>query len=99
MSRLDIEQRYSFRDKNEITWSFIYRIVSDEEGWFAFMQRPGAEKTMCIGMLPEAKVIELIAENPPLAQDDLIDLELWMKHHFQIDAYKPKEKKTRKKKE
>jgi hypothetical protein len=95
MARLDIEQRYGFRDKNEVTWGFIYRIIGDEEGWFAFMQHPGSEKAMCIGILPEAEVKKLITENPPLTEDDLIDLEMWMLRGG-LDAYAPREKKSRK---
>ncbi len=96
MAKLDIGQRYGFRDKNEVTWGFIYKVIGDDEGWFTFMQRPDSEKAMCIGRLPEAEVMKLIAENPPLTQDDLIDLELWIKHHFQVDEYVPKERKPRK---
>lgn len=99
MTTLDISQQYGFRDKSEITWGFSFRKIDNEEGWFVTMQRPGAENAICIGMLPEAEVVQRLAENPPLTQDDLIDLELWIKHHFQVDEFKPKEKKTRKKKE
>jgi hypothetical protein len=96
MAKLDIEQHYGFRDKSETTWGFAFKKIEDEEGWFAFTQRPGVEKAICIGRLPEREVVKKLAENPLLTQDDLIDLELWMAHHFQIDEFKPKEKKFRK---
>src|SRR3979490_654441 len=94
MVKLDIEQRYGFGDKSEVAWGFIFTKIGEEEGWFAFMQRPGIEKAICVGRLPEAEIIKLLKENPLLTQDDLIDLELWMAHHFQVDEFKPKEKKS-----
>jgi hypothetical protein len=70
-------------------------VIGEEEGWFVTMIHPGS-KPMCIGRLPEKEVIEKLAENVPLTKDDLIDLELWMKYHFGVDEFKPKEKKPRK---
>ena len=96
MSKLDIEQHYGFRDKSEVAWSFVFTKIGDEEGWFAFMQRPGAEKAMCIGRLSEAEIVKMIAENPALTQDDLIDFGLWV-NHGGLDVYAPKKRKRIKK--
>lgn len=98
MTLLDITQQYGYRDRSEIAWRFSWENVGDEQGWFVFMTRPGDERALCIGRVPEDEVVKKLKENPPLQKDDLIDLELWMAHGG-LDQFKPKEKKVRKKKE
>jgi hypothetical protein len=76
--RLDISERYRYFDKNEILWVYSYQHIGDVEGWFAWVTKPG-EKEICIGRVPESEVVNRIESNRPLTQDDLIDLELWIK--------------------
>jgi hypothetical protein len=76
--RLDISEKYHYFDKNETKWVYSYQKIGEVEGWFAWMTRPG-EKEMCIGRIAESEVLDKISHNLPLTQDDLIDLELWIK--------------------
>lgn len=95
---LDISQRYSYVDKEERVWRFSFERLGDDEGWFAWLTRPGT-KEICIGRISESELSKMLKENPPpLTQDDFIDLELWFMHGG-LEVYQPKPKKTRKKKE
>ena len=87
---LDTSKRYGYYDKKEVKWAFTYQDIANDEGWFAWMTRPG-QVEICIGRVSEEEVIKRLEENPPLTQDDLIDLELWI-NHGGLDKYKPKEK-------
>lgn len=92
---LDISQRYTYTDKEERTWRFSFERLGGDEGWFAWLTRPG-QKEICIGKISDQDLAKALKENPPpLDQGDLIDLELWLIHDG-LDAYQPKVKKTRK---
>ena len=92
---LDISQRYSYIDKEERMWRFSFESLGDDRGWFAWLTRPGY-KEVCVGRISEQELAKALKEAPPpLGQDDLIDLELWLQHDG-LDEYKPKVKKIRK---
>lgn len=86
---LDLTEKYQYIDENEIRWVFSYQHLGDDEGWFAWMTRPG-QIEICVGRVLASEVIERITKNPPLTQDDLIDLELWIKSGG-LDRYKPRQ--------
>lgn len=72
--------RYIFRDEYETRWMFQFEKVGDLEGWFVFKQNPGDPKFFCKGTATEGEVEKVIIAQPkPLTDDDLIDLQVWMK--------------------
>lgn len=85
---LDASETYRYFDKNEIQWEYIYDKIGEDEGWWAWMTRPGGTE-ICIGRVPEEEVIKKMESNHPLTQDDLIDLELWIKSGG-LDQYQPR---------
>ena len=85
---LDISRRYEYYDKKEIKWAFTYQHIANDEGWYVWMTRPG-QIEVCIGRTTEEEIVKKLEENPPLTQDDLIDLELWMSHGG-LDKYQPR---------
>lgn len=85
---LDVSKRYSYIDKKEVKWVFTYQTIATDEGWFVWRTAPG-QIEICIGKTTEEEVAKAIAENPPLTQDDLIDLELWMIHGG-LETYQPR---------
>ena len=89
--RLDIAEKYQYIDENEVKWVYSYQKLGDDEGWFVWMTRPGMLE-ICIGRADEAEVLKKITEHPPLTQDDLIDLELWIKSGG-LDQYQPRKEK------
>jgi hypothetical protein len=88
---LDVSKRYSYIDKNEVKWAFTYQDVAYDEGWYVWRTAPG-QAEMCIGRIDEVEIMVKLHENPPLNDDDLIDLHLWLEHGG-LDKYKPKEVK------
>lgn len=88
---LDTSERYHYIDKNEVQWAFVFAKVGDDEGWWTWMTRPGGLE-VCIGRLSEEEVRERIESNPPLTQDDLIDLELWI-NSGGLQQYEPRKEK------
>lgn len=86
--RLNISEKYCYIDKDEVQWTFSYQSLDDDEGWFAWITRPG-QVEFCVGKVSEQELIDRIERNPPLTSDDLIDLELWMKSGG-LDQYQPK---------
>lgn len=86
--RLDVTEKYHYIDKNETKWVYSYQKFGDDEGWFVFQTRPGYPE-ICIGRVTEDEVEEKVMENPPLTQDDLIDLMLWM-NSGGLDEYQPR---------
>ena len=89
---LDIATKYGYLDKNEVQWVYTYQKLGDDEGWFAWVTRPG-QKEFCIGRITEKEILEKLTNNPPpLDQDDLIDLELWIDHGG-LELYSPKKDK------
>lgn len=74
---LDISEKYHYFDKEETKWEFSYQTVAGVKGWYVWMTRPG-QPAFCAGLVTEDEIEERIMDNPPLTQDDLIDLELWM---------------------
>lgn len=89
--RLDVTEKYSYIDENEVKWVYSYQHLGDDEGWFVWMTRPGRVE-ICVGQVEEGDVIEKMTKNPPLNQDDFIDLELWIKSGG-LDQYQPREEK------
>lgn len=85
---LDVSKRYSYYDRNEVKWLFTYQDIANDEGWFVWMTRPG-QIEICVGRTTEEEIVEKLKQNPPLTQDDLIDLELWM-NHGGLDQYIPR---------
>lgn len=85
---LDTEKRYYYYDRNEVKWVFTYQDIANDQGWYVWTTRPG-QIEICIGRMEEEEIIERLDANPPLTQDDLIDLELWMSHGG-LDQYQPR---------
>lgn len=85
---LDTANRYHYIDKNEIQWEYVYEKLGDDEGWWAWMTRPGGAE-ICIGRVSQEEIVERLKDNPPLTQDDYIDLELWIKSGG-LDEYQPR---------
>jgi hypothetical protein len=96
---LDVSKRYSYIDKNEVQWAFTYQDLATDKGWYVWRTMPG-QTEVCIGRIDEAEIVYRLGTNPPLTQDDLIDLELWLSHGG-LDTYQPrkKPKKTKEVKE
>ncbi len=93
---LDISLRYGFTDKFETHWRFSFEKLGGAQGWFAWVTKPGQHE-ICIGRIAEEDLNKKLQEIPtPLTQDDLIDLELWMKSG---GLWKEKKIRVRKKKE
>jgi hypothetical protein len=90
---LDVSKRYSYIDKNETQWAFTYQNIANDEGWYVWRTAPG-QIEMCIGRADEEQVAQKLMENPPLNQDDLIDLELWLAHGG-LEKYKPRKERRR----
>lgn len=98
-AHLDITKRFEFQDKSETFWRFDYETIAGEEGWYAWTRRANSEEYFCIGRISETELIKRLKVVPPaLTQDDLIDLELWMKSGG-LDQYIPKKRRRRKIKE
>src|SRR6266852_529133 len=94
---LDKGKSYGYQDKSETFWKFHYDKIGDVEGWWIFVTRPG-DQMLCVGRTTEEEILQTLkGVPPPLTQDDLIDLELWLEHNG-LEEFK-KVKKTRKRKE
>lgn len=85
---LDVSKKYSYYDKKETRWTFTYQDIANDEGWYAWITKPG-QIEICIGRVSEEEVIKNLEANPPLNQDDEIDLHLWMDHGG-LDKYQPR---------
>ncbi len=95
--KLDISKKYEYQDKSEYFWKFTFESIAGEEGWFAWIRRPDSEDYFCIGKIAEQDIVKRFEENPPpLTQEDLIDLELWMSHGG-LQAYSPRKRRKTKK--
>jgi hypothetical protein len=93
---LDVSKRYSYIDKNETMWAFTYQNIANDEGWYVWRTMPG-QIEICIGRTEEAEIVKKLTENPPLDQDDLIDLELWLSHGG-LDSYVPRKDVSKRRK-
>ena len=93
--RLDITRRYEFQDSQEVSWRFSFDEIGGEEGWWAWVKRPEASSFFCVGKISDQDLIKKLESAPPLTQDDLIDLEMWLTHNG-LDKYKPKQRRKKK---
>ncbi len=97
--KLDISKKYEYQDRAEHFWRFTFESIAGEEGWFAWIKRPDSKEHFCVGKVSEKELIQKLESNPPpLNDDDLIDLNLWI-NHGGLEAYTPRKKRRKTKKE